>query len=537
MRKIQATILLLCFMLIICSCSNKNQNEQSDESVVLPQSITITNGKFVDAYGRHMILNGINLVNKNPAQNYIGNEGPETFSNFKKWGFNVIRLGIIWDGLEPEPSVYNEEYLRKIDKQIEMAKEQGLFVFLDMHQDLFSVKYSDGAPEWATLDEGKEHITGSVWSDAYLISPAVQTSWDNFWNNTAVSDGIGVQDHYANAWKQVAKRYVNNPTVIGFDILNEPFAGSDAKMYMPLLFEAYGELLFQETGEKHSIEDLAMMWADQKNRYEALKRLETKESFSKVMDAIYELNSRFERGPLQSFYQKVATAIREIDTKKILFFNHSYFCNSGVNTALEPVKLQNGQVDTLIAYAAHSYDLLIDTDNVTNSSRERLSLIHERINENGKRMNVPVLIGEWGGLGSDSNGCNELISMYHEFFEKYQFSNTYWAYSQGMQERSYFKNTIIRPYPICVSGELINYKYETTTGKFQYKWKENIGEDYPSCIYIPAIDLIAKKTITLLTKEYDLSIVPIEDSNAAYLIIPALGKNQEREIVFAIEKG
>lgn len=58
------------------------------------------------------------------------------------------------DRLEPEPGVYNEDYLKEIDERIQWAEQNNLFVVLDMHQDLFSVKYSDGAPEWATLDEG-----------------------------------------------------------------------------------------------------------------------------------------------------------------------------------------------------------------------------------------------------------------------------------------------------------------------------------------------------------------------------------------------
>ena len=160
--------------LAFIGCTVPETSKMVNEQEIYGQGITIDGTSFVDGAGRQILLNGVNLVNKNPEEQYIGKEGPETFQNFKKWGFNVIRLGIIWDGLEPEPGIYNEAYLKKIDQQIEWAKAAGLYVFLDMHQDLFSVKYSDGAPQWATLDEGKPHVTGSVWSDAYLISPAVR---------------------------------------------------------------------------------------------------------------------------------------------------------------------------------------------------------------------------------------------------------------------------------------------------------------------------------------------------------------------------
>ncbi|RLD57590.1 MAG: hypothetical protein DRJ05_09460, partial [Bacteroidetes bacterium] len=150
--------LALGIILSFASCTQKDQNKSIDAEETFTKPVTINGTKFIDGFGRQILLNGMNLVNKNRNENYIGEyANPEIFKNFKKWGFNVIRLGIIWDGLEPEPGVYNEEYLQEIDKQIKMAEENGLFVFLDMHQDLFSVKYSDGAPKWATLDEEKPH--------------------------------------------------------------------------------------------------------------------------------------------------------------------------------------------------------------------------------------------------------------------------------------------------------------------------------------------------------------------------------------------
>src|SRR5690625_7014008 len=131
-----------------------------------------------------------------------------------------------------------------------------------MHQDLFSVKYGDGAPEWATLDEDLPHVTGDVWSDAYLMSPAVQTAFDNFWNNTPAEDGVGIQDRFAQLWKHIAERYADNRTVIGYDILNEPFIGSDAQHVMPILLTAFAGVYAEETGVILSEEELG---ADRKS--------------------------------------------------------------------------------------------------------------------------------------------------------------------------------------------------------------------------------------------------------------------------------
>lgn len=527
-----STSLMFAFLLITCTSEKRKTTEYNN---LLAKPITIKDTKFIDGFGRQILLNGMNLVNKNAKENYIGQyANPEIFKNFKKWGFNVIRLGIIWDGLEPEPGVYNEEYLLEIDKQIKMAEENGLFVFLDMHQDLFGIEYGDGAPKWATLDEGKPHVTGSIWSDAYLISPAVQTSWDNFWKNTPVSNGIGVQNHYANAWKHVARRYVANHTVIGYDIMNEPFAGSAAQMYMPVLFTAYAEIISEDADEKYTADDIAIMWNE--NRYEALKKVATKERFSKLIDAVYEMNSAFERGALQAFYQKVANAVREVDNKKILFLNHSYFCNSGVRTALEPVKTVNGQVDPLVAYSAHGYDLLVDTDELSNSSTDRLELIFERINESSIRMNMPVLIGEWGALGGESPGYTELAKTNLEIIENFLFSNTYWAYNLGTENYTYFKKSVIRPYPEFISGELISYKYDIESAIFTCKWNEKADIMAPTVIYIPNLNAVSHENITVTPGADGDIIEPIKESDAGYLIISSLGKDQQREISFLIEK-
>lgn len=108
-----------------------------------------------------------------------------------------------------------------------------------MHQDLFGRKFGNGAPEWATLDESLPHATGEVWSDSYLISPAVQKSFDNFWANSPAKDGTGIQDHYINVWGMLAERYADCKSVIGFDVMNEPFMGTQAQAVFQQFMEGY----------------------------------------------------------------------------------------------------------------------------------------------------------------------------------------------------------------------------------------------------------------------------------------------------------
>ena len=209
--------------------------------------LTVQAGAFRDAHGRQVILSGINLVDKSVASGFTAVKGPAVFGRFREWGFNCVRLGIVWAGVEPQPGKYDEAYLAQVDKAVDWAAEHGIYVILDMHQDLYSMKYSDGAAAWATLDEGKPHTTGAIWSDAYLMSAAVQTAFDNFWANKPAVDGKGLQDHYAAMWKHLAQRYASKPGVVGYDLMNEPFPGSAANEFLPLMLTEFAKVIAERT--------------------------------------------------------------------------------------------------------------------------------------------------------------------------------------------------------------------------------------------------------------------------------------------------
>ncbi len=521
------SIIFILFIFVV-SCNQKEITSGSD-------FIQIEGQSFVDGQGREIILNGINYISKDPNEKYIRNDGPELFEKFKNWGFNCIRLGIIWDGLEPEPGNYNEEYLAEIDKRIQWAADNGIYVFLDMHQDLYGSKFSDGAPEWATLDEGQPHYSGAVWSDSYLISPAVQTAFDNFWKNTPAGDGIGLQDHYATLWKHIAKRYANNTTVIGYDIMNEPFMGTSANEIMPIMLSGYAQVLAEETGQQPpTMEELAAIWGGEETRLEALKFIGTKDRFSRVVDGVYELNAAFEKNQLQGMYQKVANAIREVDKNHILFLEHSYFSNTGVSSAIEPTKLADGTTDPLVAYAAHGYDLVVDTKEVENPSYERVEFIFERINETGKRMKVPVLIGEWGAFHGKSFKMAETAQHVVNLFEGYKFSNTYWAFYDDINDYNYFNLALLRPFPERISGNLVTYDYNFKTGDFKCIWEETETSDGTSIIHVPNIRNLSENDISINPAAEQIIFEFCEKSNAGKLYISPLGKTVKRTLTFNI---
>ena len=130
---------------------------------------------------------------------------------------------------------------------LDLCARYGIYAFLDMHQDLYSMRYSDGAPEWATLTDGLPHAEGELWSDAYLFSEAVQRAFDHFWANSPVSSGKGLQEHYRDMWLHIvpALRSSCSP---GLCFL-EPFPGTKGR-------DIFGALLAVFADQIGSQEDL-----------------------------------------------------------------------------------------------------------------------------------------------------------------------------------------------------------------------------------------------------------------------------------------
>lgn len=528
--------LLILLIPVIPACRHAVRNAEEDLIKSYHNPISVSGNRFIDSFGRQVILNGINKVNKNQKMNYTDSDSLSSYEQLARFGFNCIRLGIIWDGVEPQPGKYDEKYLDKIEERVKWAAQNGIYVLLDMHQDLYSVLYSDGAPVWATLNENQPHVTGAVWSDAYFESSAVQKAFDNFWINKPAADGIGVQDHYANMWKHIAQRFANNKSVIGFDIMNEPFNGSQGTYILPRILTEFAGLYAEETGIILSQSEVMSIWADENKRYEALSRMQDSGKYARVLDVATELSQQFEKNTLQPMYQHVGAAIREVDTTHILFLEHAYFGNTGIRSAIEPVTGKNGEKDPLVAYAAHGYDLLVDTKNYENQSNSRVELIFSRINETSRRMNVPVLVGEWGAFSGNSSSMASNAYFITKLFERFGFSNTYWAYYKGIETNLYFTNALIRPYPPYIGGTLTSYEFNMETGIFRCSWEESPEVKAPTVIYIPDIDNLVRESISLNTDRSSTVIQSIKESKAGYLIIPVSGKSIARTIEFKIDK-
>jgi len=176
-------------------------------------------GRISDEIGRDVLLRGFNVDTfvAYPAHPpaILDERDAELM---QRAGFNLVRLGIDWSGLEPVRGQIDEHYLDRVSTAVAMLNRHALYVVLDMHFRLgWSPKFGySGAPAWATLPlvPNVNPLPQFSWGPA--LSPAAWSAETYFW---MASDW---QAELSRTWQAVARRFRDNPGVAGYDLFNEP---------------------------------------------------------------------------------------------------------------------------------------------------------------------------------------------------------------------------------------------------------------------------------------------------------------------------
>jgi endoglycosylceramidase len=181
-------------------------------------------GRWItDARGRVVVLHGVNMVSKRRPYLAVATGFDADDARFlRREGFNTVRLGLIYAGVEPLPGAYDDAYLARVKRTFRQLARQRIFAMLDFHQDLYNERFEgEGWPDWAVQDDGLPAVPKSGFPNNYLLMPALNRAFDHFWAN----DG-GLQDRYAAAWRHVADRFKRGRYLLGYDLLNEPWPGT-----------------------------------------------------------------------------------------------------------------------------------------------------------------------------------------------------------------------------------------------------------------------------------------------------------------------
>ncbi len=200
-------------------------------------------GRIRDAHGREVLLRGVN-VNAfveywayDPALFTVYPLTPEDADQIAGMGWNTVRLLFSWSRVEPEPGVYDETYLDALADAVALLESRGIYSILDAHQDAWGPSLAappgtvcppnetpafgwDGAPAWATLDDGAPRCARG----SRELSSAVVTAFDAFWADAPGPGGVGIQTRYLRMWQRVVARLAASDAVAGYDVMNEPNA-------------------------------------------------------------------------------------------------------------------------------------------------------------------------------------------------------------------------------------------------------------------------------------------------------------------------
>ena len=238
MLKSLLTAVMLCALLALSSAAK-------------PMTIDQDTNMFVDSLGRERFFRGLNVVYKHapwiPIYDHFDAElsfNEDDFKLWKSWGFNIVRLGVQWPGYEPQEGVYKKEYLETLHDMVRNASRHGIYTLLDFHQDdLAESLCGEGIPDWAVkprelffnkfpmpfafaFDVNETTGTPSRADCNKINWPMYQISFSGAHAYQALYNNVdGIQDAFGRFWKAVAEEFKGEEAVIGYELINEPFAG------------------------------------------------------------------------------------------------------------------------------------------------------------------------------------------------------------------------------------------------------------------------------------------------------------------------
>ena len=263
-----------------------NQTPSGTGSATLSQ-LSTSGTWIVNANGQVVQLHGFNEVDKlapyEPAA--IGFDNADA-ALLQSEGFNVVRLGVTWAGLEPTPGTISTAYLQSISQTVNILGQHNIYTILNVQQDGYSAGLGgEGAPAWATITGGAPNPILPFPLNEFL-NPAQTHAWNSFWSNALAPNGVGLQDNYSWALENLAGHFHGNHDVAGIEIMNEPNPGS--QMLPTVLGSHY-----------------------------------------------------FDTQSLTPFYNQAASAIRAVDPNTLIFFEPNVFSTEGLPVNLGTVNGPN----------------------------------------------------------------------------------------------------------------------------------------------------------------------------------------------------
>jgi endoglycosylceramidase len=362
---------------------------------------------IVDSEGRVVITHGFNMIWKS-APYYPRSFSADDAKFLASEGFSGARLGFIWAGAEPTPGGVDTTYLDQIARINHVLGQAGIRTLIDFHQDNYSVRYGgDGAPVWASI--GNDSLQ----------------AFQNLWNDQRVGNA-GLVQHFDAAWEAAARALGHSSNLIGLELLNEPYPGSETgcSLFMPC--------------------------------------------------------PSFEQNQLPVFYRQLIAFIRKVDPRTLLFYEPIPQLN--VSPTALPAPLSD---DSDLGFTFHYYDrYCADAPGPVIATEAGAQLRETSCTRNesaaldlgvayAKRAGAAVDLGEFGDSTNPTDVANMVDSADQRFLNW-----TYWEYytttaslapgllindhksgSDANARQSLLKALVV-PYPEAVNGTPVSYSLD-----------------------------------------------------------------------------
>ena len=405
------------------------------------------NGRWlVDPEGRIVLLHGVNAVWKRPP--YVAPDEPGGFTAadadvLASNGFNAVRLGVLFAGVMPRPGIVDQTYLEQVNRVVQLLASRHIWVLLDFHQDQYNEKFQgEGFPAWAVFDDGLPDDARYGFPGDYFGSAALDAAYDNLW-----ADHAGLWDRYRDAWRAVAAKWANQPYLMGYELINEPWPGT---AWPTCVDPIEGCPVFDST--------------------------------------------------LQRFQDEARAGIRQIDPSNLVWFEGSSISNYGVPNHLGDTPIPDAE----LGYSWHAYCVSSAGFSAAGVHNDQGCAQEEQYALAGAehtdaRLGAGFLITEFGG-GDDLTDSARVVASADQHLVGWM----YWSYKTwadptgGGAAQSMFQNdadlstlkqgkadVLVRPYARAVAGTPLSMGFDPSTKIFSLSYTPRAANG-PTEVFVPA---------------------------------------------------